>query len=95
MAIQEASYSSEKELEEWVKPNFSTFLASSLLLDGFSITTPSGKRSIPDGFAFDFSGRAWYVIECELLQHRVWSHIAEQMVRFSSSSTGIPLHGRL
>ncbi len=82
MGIVEADFEKEKELESWVKAEFAAFIPSSIVLDGFSVSTPSGKRGIPDGFAFDFDGRQWYVIECELLRHRVWHHIAEQMVRF-------------
>ncbi len=72
MAIVEADFDSEKELERWVKDEFSTFLPASVLLDGFIVSTPSGKKGVPDGFAFDFDGRQWYVIECELLKHGVW-----------------------
>lgn len=82
MAIIETEFDNEAELQSWVKNEFCTFLPASIILDGSSVTTPSGKRGIPDGFAFDFSGRAWYVIENELLRHGVWPHIAEQMVRF-------------
>jgi hypothetical protein len=82
MAIVEADFDSEKELERWVKNEFSTFLPASVLLDGFLASTPAGKKGVPDGFAFDFDGRQWSVIECELLKHGVWPHIAEQLTRF-------------
>ncbi|MGD8451410.1 MAG: hypothetical protein PVJ57_06285 [Phycisphaerae bacterium] len=82
MAIVEAEFESEKELEDWVKGEFGTFLPVSVLLDGFYVSTGSGKKGVPDGFAFDFDGRMWYVIECELLKHEVWPHIAEQITRF-------------
>jgi len=51
-------------------------------MNGFQIKTSSGKGGVPDGFAFDFDNREWYVIECELLSHGVWPHIAEQITRF-------------
>ena len=82
MAITEADFDNEKELERWIKAEFSVFIPLSFVLDGFSVSTSSGKRGIPDGFAFDFDGRQWYVIECELLKHGVWPHIAEQVTRF-------------
>ncbi len=82
MAIREAEFDSEAELQTWVQSEFIAFLPASMLLDGSTVTTASGKRGIPDGIAFDFAGRAWYVIENELLKHGVWPHIAEQMVRF-------------
>lgn len=46
---------------------------------GFSVSTPSGKRGVPDGFSFD--GRRWYVVKCELLNDGIRPHVAEQMVR--------------
>jgi len=82
MAIIESNYDSEKELQDWVFSNINEFLACSNLLAGFRITTASGKNGVPDGFAFDFENREWYVIECELLSHGVWPHIAEQITRF-------------
>jgi len=80
--INEAKYDSEKELEKWVFSNISTFLPSCHLINGFQIKTSSGKGGVPDGFAFDFTNREWYIIECELLSHGVWPHIAEQITRF-------------
>src|SRR5262249_29821390 len=29
-----------------------------------------------------FTQKAWWIIECELLKHGVWQHIAEQITRF-------------
>ncbi len=80
--IKEEKYNSEKELQDWVFSNINTFLPGSNLLNGFQITTASGKNGVPDGFAFDFENKEWYIIECELLSHGVWPHIAEQITRF-------------
>lgn len=82
MAMIEADFENEAELQAWVMDEFTAFLPASIMLNGVRVSTPSGKGGIPDGFAFDFNGRAWYVIENELLKHGVWPHIAEQMVRF-------------
>lgn len=82
MAITEAAFESERELQNWVYANIRTFLPRSYLIDGFQITTISGKNSAPDGFGFNFDNREWYLIECELLGHGVWPHIAEQITRF-------------
>jgi len=82
MAITESNYNSEKELQDWVFANINNFLTGSYLVNGFQITTVSGKNGVPDGFAFDFVNREWYLIECELLSHGVWPHIAEQITRF-------------
>jgi len=44
MAITEAAFESEKELQDWVYTNIQTFLPGSCLIDGFQITTISGKN---------------------------------------------------
>lgn len=80
--INENSYNSEQELQDWTFANIQSFLPGSYLTNGFQITTNSGKNGVPDGFAFDFANREWYLIECELLSHGVWPHIAEQITRF-------------
>lgn len=80
--INEGSYDSEKELQDWTFDNINDFLPGSGLLEGFQISTVSGKSGVPDGFAFDFENREWFLIECELLSHGVWPHIAEQITRF-------------
>jgi|CXWL01.1.fsa_nt_gi hypothetical protein len=82
MAIQECNYENEAELQSWMESNLHSFIPHSAFLGGFQITTTSGKGGVPDGFAFDFLGRSWYVLEAELLQHQVWPHIAEQITRF-------------
>ena len=82
MAITESNYNSEKALQDWVFSNINTFIPAGNLLNSFQITTASGKNGVPDGFAFDFENKEWYLIECELLSHGVWPHIAEQKTRF-------------
>ena len=82
MAISEAQFDSEQELHDWAVANIHTFLPNAIFIRGFQVTTTSGKKGVPDGFAFNFHDREWFVIESELLQHGVWPHIAEQIVRF-------------
>lgn len=82
MAITDAEFDSEEELETWTFANCSTFFGNAILLPKFRITTAAGKHGIPDGFVFNFDQRAWWVVECELLKHGVWTHIAEQITRF-------------
>ncbi len=82
MAIIEADYESEEELDSWVEQNIEAFIPGAIYLSGIRISTVSGKGGIPDGFAFNLENNQWYVIESELLRHGVWSHIAEQIVRF-------------
>jgi hypothetical protein len=82
VTISDQSFDNEKELETWAFANYGTFFGTSVLLNGFRITTPTGKHGLPDGFAFNFAQRQWWVVECELLSHGVWPHIAEQITRF-------------
>ncbi len=82
MAIQDAPFDAEIELQKWAFENCSTFFGECIFLPGFKIATPAGKQGVPDGFAFNFVDRAWWVVECELLHHGVWPHIAEQLTRF-------------
>lgn len=82
MSITDAAFEVEKELEKWVHENAHNFFGDCILLPGFRITTPSGKHGIPDGFVFSFTRRSWWIVECELLKHGVWPHIAEQLTRF-------------
>ena len=82
MAMHEAAFDAEKEIQDWVFEHIGEFLPGCILTEGFKIITVSGKGGIPDGFAFNLEEKSWYVIECELLEHGVWPHIAEQMTRF-------------
>ena len=83
MAIKDQPFDSENELEKWVYANLETFLGPCVLLRKFLISTSAGKGAIPDGIAFSFTSKQWYVVECELLKHGVWPHIAEQISRFA------------
>lgn len=82
MSIEEVAYENEKELDKWVAESIDAFIPDAMYLPGIRVSTISGKGGIPDGFAFDLENNQWYVIESELLQHGVWPHIAEQIVRF-------------
>ena len=82
MAIQDAPFEAEQELQRWAFENCATFFGDCIFLPGFRISTPAGKQGVPDGFAFNLVDRAWWVVECELLHHGVWPHIAEQLTRF-------------
>jgi hypothetical protein len=82
VSICDAQFENERELQDWAFANSHTFFGESILLGGFKIATPSGKAGLPDGFVFNFGQRSWWVVECELLAHGVWPHIAEQVTRF-------------
>ena len=81
MAVQESKFDNEAELEQWVFANLQDFLGECVRVGKFQLVTSSGKGGIPDGFAFNFTTRDWCLIECELLKHGVWPHIAEQITR--------------
>ena len=82
MAISEAEFENERELDTWVQENINQFLPKAKYLSPIQIITTAGKRGLPDGFAYDFQNGEWYLIEAELLSHGVWPHIAEQITRF-------------
>lgn len=82
MSVTELTFDKENELEDWIFENFKIFIENGLIINGFKINTTSGKGGIPDGFAINFIDKEWYIIECELLKHGVWPHIAEQITRF-------------
>ncbi len=82
MPISEAEFDNEAELDQWVQSNHTLFFPGSIFLPPFKIMTPSGKGGIPDGFVFNLDEGEWYTVECELLRHGVWPHIAEQITRF-------------
>jgi hypothetical protein len=82
MGVVESQFDGEAELENWAFANLQDFLGECLHLGKFQISTSSGKSGFPDGFAFNFAIREWYLLECELLKHGVWPHIAEQITRF-------------
>ena len=82
MSITNASFEIEQELADWVSANITRFIPDCTYLPGFQVTTSSGKRGVPDGFAFSFLDRRWYIVEYELIRHGVWDHITEQVVRF-------------
>lgn len=86
MPMTSADFDDERELQDWVSNHIEGFFGDCLLLPGFQVTTPTGKKGIPDGFAFNFSRRTWWIIECELLSHGVWRHMAEQFARYVVAS---------
>lgn len=82
MPLQKAPFDSEQELHDWASGHIQNFLPKAHYIPGFPVETITGKRCVPDGFAFNFEDREWFVIESELLGHGVWKHIAEQIIRF-------------
>lgn len=78
----EASFDSEKELEEVVIANSEyLFGPGSIYFPKALIRTKDGFGTIPDGFVIDLSNRQWFIVEAELNKHSVWSHIAPQVAK--------------
>jgi hypothetical protein len=95
VAICDAAFDAEEELEAWAFSSSTTFFGTSILLPGFKIVTPAGKGGVPDAFVFNFDQKAWWVVECELLAHGVWPHIAEQLTRFVVAARNPATHRQL
>jgi len=78
----EAEFENEQEIEDVVIQNTEYFFgSSSIFIPKKLIKTKDGFGTIPDGFAIDLASRSWYVVEVELVQHSVWSHIAPQIAK--------------
>lgn len=76
------NFDSEEELENVVVDNAEyIFGPSSIYLPKSLIRTADGVGTIPDGYAIDLDGRRWYIVEAEVSQHSVWSHIAPQVAK--------------
>jgi hypothetical protein len=77
-----APFVNESEIENVVINNYEyLFGPSSIYLPKALIKTGDGGGTIPDGFAIDLASRKWYLVEAELIQHSVWSHIAPQVTK--------------
>lgn len=75
-------FDTEDELEGVVVANAEyVFGPSSIYLPKSLIRTADGTGTIPDGYAIDLDGRRWYIVEAEISQHSVWSHIAPQVAK--------------
>lgn len=76
------SFENESEIENVVISNYEfVFGPSSIYLPKKLIKTGDGGGTIPDGFAIDLDSKKWYLVEAELIQHNVWSHIAPQVTK--------------
>jgi len=83
MAIQECKFDNENELHSWVESHTKDFFGDVIYVPGtFFINTKNKKGAKPDGLVLDIANSAWTIVESELLQHGVWDHIAEQIIRF-------------
>ncbi|TWU42932.1 hypothetical protein Q31b_19650 [Novipirellula aureliae] len=75
-------FETEDELESVVVANAEyIFGPSSIYLPKSLIRTSDGTGTIPDGYVVDLDGKQWYIVEAEVSQHSVWSHIAPQVAK--------------
>ena len=87
MTIELKKYDNEAELHNWVERNISSVFGEVIYLPGnFFINTKRNKGGKPDGFLLDLKNSTWTIIESELIEHGVWDHIAEQIIRFIVAS---------
>ncbi len=87
MTIELKKYDDEAELHNWVEKNISSIFGEVIYLPGnFLISTKRNKGGKPDGFLLDLKNSTWTIIESELIEHGVWDHIAEQIIRFIVAS---------
>ncbi len=83
MAIQPCKFDNENELHSWVESQVKEFFGDVIYVPGtFFINTKGKKGGRPDGLVLDMANSSWTIVESELLQHGVWDHIAEQIIRF-------------
>src|SRR5262245_51689175 len=87
MSIIKQKFLTEEELHSWVESNTKQFFGDAIYLTGnFMIRTKRDKAAKPDGFVLDLIDHSWGIVESELIDHGVWDHITEQIVRFIVAS---------
>jgi len=58
---------------------------NSILFTKTKIKTATQIGTIPDGFIIDFENEKWFIIEVEISNHDVYSHIVPQLTKFSTA----------
>lgn len=61
------------------------FGENSILFTKKKIQTATNIGSIPDAFVIDFEKEKWFIVEIEISNHNVYSHIVPQLTKFSSA----------
>lgn len=80
----EYDFKSENDFEMSVFKEYQfLFGAESILLSKRKIRTENNIGGIPDGFIIDPKLGKWYVLEVELSQHDLYSHIVPQITKFA------------
>ena len=58
---------------------------NTILFTKKKIQTATSIGTIPDAFVIDLEKEKWFIIEIEISNHDVYSHIVPQMTKFSSA----------
>lgn len=61
------------------------FGENAILFTKKKIQTATNIGTIPDAFIIDFEKEKWFIIEVEISNHDVYSHIVPQLTKFSSA----------
>ncbi len=61
------------------------FGENTILFTKKKIQTATNIGTIPDAFVIDFEKEKWFIIEVEISNHDVYSHIVPQLTKFSSA----------
>lgn len=76
----------ENKLEENVINEYENiFGIDSIFFKKTRIMTKFGRETIPDGFVLKLERKMWYVIEIELNEHDMYTHIIPQISKFNDS----------
>ena len=76
----------EAEFEKVVFAQYKhIFGENTILFTKRKIQTATGIGTIPDAFIIDFKKGKWYIIEVEISNHDVYSHIVPQLTKFYSA----------
>lgn len=76
----------EAEFEKLVFTQYKyLFGENTILFTKQKIKTVTNIGTIPDAFIIDFENEKWYIIEIEISNHDVYSHIVPQLTKFHSA----------
>lgn len=79
-------YGKELEFEKVVFTQYKhLFGENAILFTKKKIQTATNIGTIPDAFIIDFEKEKWFIIEVEISNHDVYSHIVPQLTKFSSA----------
>ncbi|MEM3403684.1 MAG: hypothetical protein QXJ17_03990 [Nitrososphaeria archaeon] len=73
-------FDDEQELESLINSHHETIFNKDIVyIPQKIIQTSGGYGTVPEAIVIDFSSKCWYIVEVELAEHGLWSHIASQV----------------